>query len=151
MKTLTKEDSIAWCLSNRVALDARFLPDLTDASLKFDIPSDAQKRVYLVNESMQSFREEPAILVWFKDWGVWPSGERMHIFERIRLSYGETRRPIEAPAQVFESAEFNDAISFVTIAVLFLWDCYVVSPGSERALFFSHDEYGIAKGVASIG
>ncbi len=81
-------------------------------------------------------------MVWFNDWGVWPSGERMHIFDRLRKSYGDMRPLSEAPAQMFEAGEIEDAVSFVTVAVLFLWDCYVVTPKETKLLFFSHDEYG---------
>jgi hypothetical protein len=84
---------------------------------------------------MEAFREEPEWLVWFNDWSVWPSGERMHVFDRLRESYGDIRRLREAPAQVFEVGEIEDAISFVAIAVLFLWDCYVLTPKGKKVLF----------------
>lgn len=100
--------------------------------------------MYLVSEKMAAFREEPNFLVWLDDWSVWPSGERMHIFERFRLSYGESRRLIDAPGHIFGQAEIEDALSFVTLAVLFLWDCYVLTPQGNKLLFFSHDEYGLS-------
>jgi hypothetical protein len=58
------------------------------------------------------------------------------------MSYGEQRTLIHSPGHVFAQEEIEDAISFVTIGVLFLWDCYVVSPNAGKLLFFSHDEYG---------
>lgn len=96
---------------------------------------------------MGAFSDEPRMLVWFTDWGVWPSGERMHIFDRFRLSYGEKRRLIDSPGHAFGSGEFEDAVSFVTLAVLFLWDCNVVTPHRSKLLFLSHDEWGAATGV----
>ena len=59
-------------------------------------------------------------LVWFTDWGVWPSAERRHIFDRFRASYGENRLLIEIPAHVFSPSEAEDILSFVTLGVLFL-------------------------------
>ena len=81
-------------------------------------------------------------LVWFDDWAVWPSGQRMHIFERFLASYGETRPLIEAPAFLFAEQEYEDLVSFVTLGVLFLWDVHVVSTKGRRQLFYSHDEVG---------
>ena len=83
----------------------------------------------------------PDSLVWFTEWGVWPSSERPHIFARLRESYGEMRSLSEAPAQVFESHESEDLVSFVTLGVLFLWDVHVVIPG-RVSIFYSHDEVG---------
>ena len=123
-------------------LTRRGLPARSDAESKFELPSDAQRRVFLVKEAMLGFREEKCFLVWFDDWSVWPHGQRMHIFERFRMSYGEVRPLIDSPGHTFCGQEIEDAISFVTVAALFLWDCYVVSPYRKRMLFLSHDEYG---------
>jgi len=35
----------------------------------------------------------------------------------------------------------------VTIAALFLWDCYVVSHQRTKLFFWSHDEYGATRGI----
>ncbi len=71
----------------------------------------------------------------------------MHVFDRFRMSYGERRGLIDSPGHIFEKTEIEDAISFVILAVLFLGDCYVVTPKHSKFLFFSHDEYGLAKNV----
>jgi hypothetical protein len=96
---------------------------------------------------MAAFSDASFFLVWFHDWAVWPSGQRMHIFDRFRTSYGENRRLIDSPGHVFDQNEIEDAISFVTLAALFLWDCYVVTPKRGKLLFLSHDEYGLTKGI----
>jgi hypothetical protein len=151
MKTFSVQEAIVWCRDHRIALNDRVLPDLDSAEFKFAIPNDAQKRVYLTKRAMEQFSDEQAVLVWFHDWSVWPSGQRIHIFDRLRISYGEVRRIIDAPAQLFQQMEIEDATSFVTLAVLFLWDCYVVSPNQNKLLFFSHDEYGVARGMDFAG
>jgi hypothetical protein len=147
MKVLSSQEAAAWCEAHHVPLSHRSLPDRSGANLKFEIPLDAQKRVYLVGQAMESFRDEPLFLVWLDDWSVWPSGQRMHVFDRFRMSYGETRRLIDSPGHVFDRAELEDGKSFVTIAVLFLWDCLVVNQGSTKLLYLSHDEYGVTKGI----
>jgi len=131
-------------------LSDRGLPDRTDASAKFKIPEDAQRQVNFVSGYMQAFRDEPTFLMWLDDWDVWPSGQRMHIFDRFRMSYGEHGPLFQSPGHLFEESEIEDAVSFVTLAVLFLWDCYVVTPKRKKLLFFSHDEYGLKKGIDEV-
>jgi hypothetical protein len=147
MKVLSRQEAAAWCQAHDVALGDFGLPERCDADLKFKIPVDAQKRVYLVKQAMEAFADERSHLVWFDDWSVWPSGQRMHVFERFRMSYGETRRLVDSPGHLFDGTEIEDATSFVTIASLFLWDCYVVNPNRTKLLYLSHDEYGVTKGV----
>ena len=64
------------------------------------------------------------------------------MFERFRDSYGEHRRLSEAPAYVFAATEREDAISFAAFAILFLWDCHVLTPTADTWLFLAHDEVG---------
>ena len=147
MEIVAKDETTRWCSQNGGALSEHGLPYHADASAKFKIPEDAGTRVWLVSQGMKAFRDEPRFLVWFDDWAVWPSGQRMLVFDRFRLSYGESRRRIDSPGHVFGSGEIDDAISFVTLAVLFLWDGYVVTPKRSKLLFFSHDEFGLSKGI----
>jgi hypothetical protein len=147
MKVLSRQEAMAWCQAHGVALDDWGLPKTSDAESRFEIPNDAQKRVYLVSQAMKAFNGAPVVLVWFHDWSVWPSGQRMHVFDRFRRSYGEARLLIDSPGHLFEGNEIEDAISFVTVAVLFLWDCHVVTASRSKQLYFSHDEFGLAKGV----
>jgi hypothetical protein len=147
MRVLSKEETIDWCGKHEIALSKFGLPERSDTSAKFIIPEDAQKRINLVSRGMAAFREAPLFLVWFHDWAVWPSGQRMHVFDRFRMSYGESRPLINSPGHVFDKDEIEDAISFVTLSALFLWDCYVVTPKRGMLLFLSHDEYGLAKGI----
>ena len=107
---------------------------------QFAIPVDAGRRVFLVSDLLGRF-EGKTIVVVFSDWSVWPSGQRMHIFDRLRLSYGESRPLIKTPIHVFEKDEFEGAVSFVTLGVLFLFNVEVFAKDS---VFFSHDEYGTA-------
>jgi hypothetical protein len=148
MQILSTEETILWCRQHEIALGARGLPERSGSAAKFKIPEDAQKRVALVSRGMREFSVEPLVLVWFHDWSVWPSGQRMHVFDRFRMSYGETRWLIHSPGHVFGEDEIEDAVSFVTLGALFLWDCYVVTPKRSKLLFFSHDEYGLAEGIA---
>ena len=106
----------------------------------FSIPADAGARVSLVADFMSRLEGQKIVVV-FSDWSIWPSGERMHLFDRLRASYGETRNLVDTPVHVFTAEEFEDAVSFVTLGVLFLWDVDVFG---KEAVKFSHDEVGHA-------
>jgi hypothetical protein len=41
----------------------------------------------------------------------------------------------------------DEARVLVWLAVLFLWDCHVVTPLRSKLVFFFHDEWGAATGV----
>lgn len=148
MQTLTKEEARDWCKGRSIGLDSRGRPDGGSADAQFAIPEDAGKKILLVAGHLQEFRDEAEVLVWFTEWGVWPSSERPHIFSRFRASYGEVRPLIEVPAQVFGAEEHEDVVSFATLGVLFLWDLFVVAGQGRPLLHYSHDQYGwLAKGT----
>ena len=140
--TLSRTEAEDWCRGRGLLLDDRQRPDTPARADSFSIPEDAGRRIAMVARHLATFEGEPEILVWFTEWGIWPSGERPHIFRRLRASYGEMRALIDVPAHLFTQHEADDAASFVTIGVLFLWDVYVVGASGKRALYYSHDEFG---------
>ena len=143
MKFLTQIEAVNWCKNNQILLDERDRPNLGKDYERFDIPSDAGQRIALVKGHLERYRNEEELLIWIRDWGVWESAERPHIFYKFRLSYGEYRTLEKAPAQLCSRDEFEDSLSIVTLAVLFLWDCFIVSKANGKNLFYSHDEYGM--------
>ena len=142
MRSLSKIDARDWCLAQGVRLGANGFPVPAKATKSFGIPTDAGQRVAMVAEHLAQIPLAGETLVWFDDWAVWPSGQRMHLFERFLASYGESRPLIEAPAFVFSQQEREDVVSFVTLGVLFLWDIHVVSADAQSLVFYSHDEVG---------
>ncbi len=145
MRVLTEAECHRWCRDHGLALDERERPSLfrnAAAVEKFTIPSDSGARVALVRAQLDRFKDCSSILVWLDAWGVFPSGERMHVFERFRLSYGVKDHLIDKRGHEFGPGEFEDLTSMVTLAVLFLWDCFVLTPSGKPALCFTHDEVG---------
>ena len=142
MDTLTSAQAAEWCSARSIPLDDRGRPLKATAADDFDIPEDAGKRIWLVGDQLATFRNEPEVLLWFTEWSVWPSGERPHIFYRLRAAYGQDRPLIEAPAQTFVPGECDDLVSFATLGVLFLWDVFVISGRSRPIVHYSHDEVG---------
>jgi hypothetical protein len=63
MKVLSREETVLWCDQHEIALNKFGLPEHSDASAKFIIPKDAQKRVGLVSQGMAAFGDAP--FSWF--------------------------------------------------------------------------------------
>jgi hypothetical protein len=141
MQALTSADARKWCAAQGISLTDTGFPRASRVR-RFKIPPDAGARVALVAADMRVVGARAKSLVWFDDWAVWPSGQRMHVFERFRASYGETRPLIEIPAFLFDGREFEDLVSFVTLGVLFLWDVHVIASKGRHLVFYSHDEVG---------
>jgi hypothetical protein len=139
MKPLTSAEAKKWCQAQGVRLAGGHLH--AGKPKTFSIPSNAGRRVALVKDHLERFRGSKA-LVRFDQWGVWPSGERMHVFERFLASYGETRPLNEISSFLFATDEHEDLVSFVTIGVLFLWDVHVIASRAKHLLYYSHDEHG---------
>ncbi len=144
MKFINKVEAIRWCEEHSIALNQKGLPVIIEDKInQFSIPPDSGKKIALVKQQFEQFRSEEEILIWILEWGVWLSSERMHIFDRFRESYGEKRKLHEIEAHIFNKDEYEDALSFLSLAVLFFWDCYVLNGSGNKIIFYSHDEYGL--------
>ena len=144
MKAIARETAQAWCIAHGFPIGDFELPTMRSADNleEFEIPEDAGKRVALVRGHMQSFKDEEEICVWLCDWDVWKSGQRWHIFDRFRLSYGVNESISKKPGHILLKKDFETAISLVTFSVLMLADCHVLGSSGRSYIFYSHDEYG---------
>ena len=93
---------------------------------------------------------QPEALLWVTDWSVWPSSEHMPLADAVRRGLGEDRPLSDAPGCLVRLGEDDQALAVLVTAVLFLWDCWVLSPDGTLAAFFSHDEYGVICGFPDV-
>lgn len=111
---------------------------------EFKIPSDAGRRVALARLLWESTAQgRPEALLWVTEWSVWPSGEHMPLAAVLRHAFGEEHSLAESPGHLFRLGEDDHGITFLSVALLFLWDAYLLAAGGEVAVFVSHDEYGV--------
>lgn len=85
MKSLSESECRRWCRAHGIDLNEwdRPAPFVAKKLENFSIPSDSGQRVAMVKQHLEHFRKRSSVLVWVTEWGVWPSSERMHIFERF--------------------------------------------------------------------
>jgi hypothetical protein len=143
-KGLTEQEARQWCERNGIALDTRE-PDgnKLGSGILFSIPENAASRIGLAQTLYPSTWDVTgAVLIWTKEWSVWPSCEHVPLFTRFRQALGESRPLSVARAQLFEASEVDDAQSHLILHSLFLWDCWVVAEGGTYVVHFSHDEWG---------
>lgn len=80
------------------------------------------------------------VLLWITGWGIFPSSENLHLYYRLRQSYGDYRLLDEAPGHFFLQYEMHDLTSFLQLSMLNGWDGYVLGHNDAASVFFSHDE-----------
>jgi hypothetical protein len=83
-----------------------------------------------------------ARLLLIEQWSVWPSGEHLPLFTRLREACGERRSLIDVPGHLFGTGDDEDGLSFVILATLFLWD-YSLYSELGAVIVVSHDEFGV--------
>ena len=143
MRFQTYDECNAWIIGS--GLKAPSLPTLEDGThvLRCVIPFDRLRWFSrYIAKSCGSF---DTCLLWptlaFSDRGVWPSSENMHLYYRLRQSYGEQRLLSEAPGHLFLNYEFEDLATFVQLCLMFLWDTYLFTNLDYVSVLFSHDEF----------
>jgi hypothetical protein len=98
--------------------------------------------VWLARFLYSLLQPSPELLIWLGDWAVWPSSQHMPLFTRFREAFGEKRPLIDAPGHLLTPEEEDDAVSIMSVALLFSWNCQVLSGCGRDAVFVSHDEFG---------
>ncbi len=155
MQFFTEDDCRSWAERRGFPLGERpfsVLADQPPFSVRmFRIPADAGKRVALARSLWDDVgRGRPETLVWMTDWSVWPSGEHMPLVVSLRRGFGEARDLGKAPGMLARLGEDDDALSMLVVAILFLWDCWLLAVDGSIAVSLSHDEYGMVCARGSV-
>ena len=106
MWCLSRDDSREWCDARGFAVDKSGSPAVAmrycATAPLFD--SKWPRLTWcggLLASHIEPFDE---CLLWVTAWGVWESSENLHLFYRVRESYGERRLLEDAPGHLFFKA-----------------------------------------------
>ena len=88
-------------------------------------------------------------VLWVTEAGVWPSSENLHLYYRLRQSYGDTHLLEEHPAVIALNHEAVDLVSFLHLGMLFGWDMYLATSHDYGRAFISHDGWCVISSVQS--
>ncbi len=144
MRCLTSGESAAWCKSRGFVLNELLLPvrPPSDAfTLVCDIPTAYDKMAWFARLIASSFTTFDQCLLWVTAHGQNPSNENLHLFYRLRQTYGDNRLLEEAPGHVFHNYEIQDLATFVQLAILSGWDIHLLPANEAVTAFLSRDEW----------
>jgi hypothetical protein len=149
MELLTSEQCAAWAAQHTFPGSGKPREAGFEAagyrSVEFEIPADAGRRIALARLLWEAGdRAHQASLFWVTQWSVWSSGEHLPLALALRRAAADARPLHEAPGHLFRPGEDDLGVSFFALALLFLWDAWLLSESGELAIFVSHDEYGVA-------
>jgi hypothetical protein len=141
---LTKEESQAWCQGHALRLDEAAHPIISDRahSVTTSLSGVNWSRLTWLSEFLASYLEPfDECLLWVTLWGVWGSSENLHLYYRMRESYGDRRQLAAAPGHLFAKHEGADLATFIQLALIFGWDFYLLTSPAYHMAFVSHDEF----------
>jgi hypothetical protein len=148
MRFLSNEECAEWCRQHGYRIISSspgpFAPALEQPSfhrIEYQLPTDSGEKVALARSLLLRFVDSPEILVWNRNWDVWPSSGHVPLVDRLRRALGESRPLHEAPGFLATNVEHPDTLSFLIISLQFFWDCWLLSSDGSQAAFCSHDEF----------
>jgi hypothetical protein len=110
-------------------------------SATYRLPVDTgQKTVFARVVSRNIDATRPGLL-WFTEWGVFPSSQNPALFDGYRKSLGENRAIHEAPGHIFDASDLNQIECLFDLALYFYWDAILPEGGGTVAVKASHDEW----------
>jgi hypothetical protein len=114
-------------------------PSTDQHHVRRDIPTDYTRLTWFCRHLERSLQPREACLLWVTDWNIWE--ENLHLYYRLRQSYGDPRLLHEAPGHLFLGYEGPDLVSFLEVAVLCGWDAHLLPGAGYARAFVSHDEF----------
>lgn len=138
MRILTLTESKDWLARHGLSgLESDFPPPRRD----FRLPADSGRKTALARTISGMFDEDDEVLLVVLAWDIWPSSCSMPLFERVRLSFRESRPLEEAPGHMFGAGESDLIESVLSLTLYFVWEAVLVGAKSGLSFWVSHDEW----------
>jgi hypothetical protein len=147
MRFLTDQESRDWLKSGEPArLDDRGSPCNKPAAfhtLQFVYRNEAAPRLcWLSQRIVAALDYWDWCLLWVTLTGIWPSSENLHLYYRLRQSYGDQRHLEVAPGHLALRHEQEDMITLLQVCMMNGWDAHLFTSHDYARAYVSHDEYG---------
>ena len=138
LRFYSKQECETW-LSERERQKPDQIPDVNVE--RIDYPTEPYRIFYFAHWVASELMYRRPTLLFITEWGIWPSGENLHLYYKLRQTYGDNRLLDEAPGHLFLAHEMEDLASFLQVGMLNGWGGYVLTEANYVNAFFSHDEY----------
>ncbi len=136
MRFISPEGCRTWARENSVALTEPGWP-----CLRFAFPAEFYRVTWFAWYLRDVFSGTREVLLWVKEWGIWPSSENWNLYHRLREVQGNRESLQETSGHVFDAKELDDLATFLQVGILFGWDLSVLAVPDHARLFVSHDGY----------
>jgi hypothetical protein len=147
MRVLTASEALVWLgpagFVGSASLVNGFpaLPPPSFERIDCWLPERSGKKVALARWIHRLVHGDDEVLIWVRNWEVWPSMGHLPLLDRLRQAMGQAKSVEKFPAHLFSTDEADDAVSVLILALEFSWDCLVVGSTFRFLCFFSHDGY----------
>jgi hypothetical protein len=149
MKFITEKEALSWI--EGCGLPTSHYVDATDffgevpfpklSAIRYTLPVESGKKIALARAIFWRANFQSTILVWLRNWMVWPVCAHIPMVLRLRQAMGCDRSLDETPCHLFEASEVDDAVSLLIVSLMSYWDCLVFDSNQRLICFVSHDEY----------
>ena len=137
MHFLTLDECRDWC-DGLVPLNDRRLPEWPSQQ-RIYARGPATSDIGFCRQLERALQPREACLMWLTDWGIWTGN--LHLYYRLRQSYGDHRRFQDAPGHLFLDYEAADLVSYIQVGQMNGWDFHLIPYLGYARAFISHDEY----------
>jgi hypothetical protein len=104
----------------------------------------------IANKIVRWFGLTRSCILWVTEFGVWPSSENLHLYYKLRNSYGDYRTLTDAPGHLFLSYETVDLITFIDLLIQFGWGGFLLGTPNHNYITISHDKWILIESVSDI-
>jgi len=140
MRFFTEKECRDWCSGYKYDEKGDLLlPDHEKHYVHKRLPSGYTRLNWFCRFVEKSLQPWSSCLLWVTCWGVWD--ENLHLYYRLRQSYGDNRLLNEAPGHFFLEYEAVDMASFLEVMILCGWDVHLLPLNGYPRAFISHDEF----------
>jgi hypothetical protein len=146
----TRQECEEWCSKLGVALDDQKWPEragqeLNDAKpphiLSGGFPTNFSQLLWFAKTLEDAIQPRQSCLVWITEYGIFESNENLHLYYRLRNSYGDFRHLHDAPGHLCLNFERPEVVTLLHLSILFGWDAHIIPVAGYARAFVSHDEW----------
>ncbi len=153
MQYLTKGECQTWTAAHQIAIGANGLPErypsAAGSAVRFALPESPAQLNWLCRFVSASLEPRQMCLLWVSEFGTFPSSENLHLYYRLRQSYGDQGLLDKSPGHLFMPYEGADFASFLQVGIINGWEMHAFpelaygGPDMARAVI-AHDNEWIA-------
>ncbi|WP_010586816.1 hypothetical protein [Schlesneria paludicola] len=144
MRFFTSKECEDWCRPLGVPLDEKLRPThgLTQPHrFRCAFPDSFSQLLWFSRCVESALQPRQTCLLWVTDFDIFPANENLHLYYRLRQSYGDMRLLHEAPGHLCLDYEVPDVVTLVHLCMLFGWDVHLIPTFGYGQALVCHDEW----------